>query len=345
MRTFVPALALIFVSFLTAPSSDRQANPEKAFQTIDERLEGSLGVYVYDTAKNQRYTHNADRDWYLASTIKIPLAIAVLQRVEAGELSLDDTVTLRASDFVDGAGDLLHQQPGTEYTIESLIGKMIRNSDSVATDMLLRIIGVDSFNEQIQEQIPDDGLGRITSILQVRYEAYGIMHEDVEHLSNTDILELRSAPLGPERREMLVQKIGIDQDDLQVPTIWEAFEEYYESDLNSGRLDTMGHLLEKLVSGELLSEEYTAFLLQKMENVTTGTRRIKAGLPPNSRFAHKTGTQVGRACNMGIVFPNPNTREEAVVVTACVKRSSLSAAEGALKRVGQVLGELIQEDT
>lgn len=344
MRSFLFAVFLLLVLAPAGPVPAQTIDPDAAFERIDDESPGTLGVYVLDRASGVEYTHNADRDWYLASTVKIPLAIAVLQRVEDGELSLDDTVTLRESDVVDGSGDLVDQEPGTAVTIRTLIEKMLQNSDSVATDMLVRTLGVDSFNEQVQDRIMGPGIGPITSILQVRYEAYGTMHENAERLTNADILELRAAALGPERRALLVEKMGVDESDLKVPTIGEAFEQYYEEDLNSGRLGAMGTLLEDLIDEEHLSAEHTTFLLDTMEGVTTGDNRIKAGLPSGVRFAHKTGTQIRRACNVGVAFPEPDSRERAVVVAACIEKfKGLPAAEAALERVGRVVGELIQD--
>lgn len=339
MRTFLFAVFLLLVFAPAHPTPAQTIDPEAAFERIDDESSGTLGVYMYDQASGTEYTHNADRDWYLASTVKIPLAIAVLQRVEDGELSLDDTVTLRESDFVDGSGDLVDRSSGTAFTIRTLIEKMLQNSDSVATDMLVRTLGVEAFNEQVQDRIMGPGIGPITSILQVRYEAYGKMHENADGLTNADILELRTAALGPERRAMLMEKMGVEESDLKVPTITEAFDQYYEEDLNSGRLDAMGTLLEELIDEEHLSAEHTTFLLDTMEGVTTGDNRIKAGLPSGVRFAHKTGTQIQRACNVGVAFPESDSRERAVVVAACVERfESLSAAEAVLERVGRVVG-------
>jgi beta-lactamase class A len=40
-----------------------------------------------------------------------------------------------------------------------------------------------------------------------------------------------------------------------------------------------------------------------MREIATGTHRIQAGLPPGTAFAPKTGTQLERACNLGVIDP------------------------------------------
>lgn len=46
----------------------------------------------------------ASERWYLASTVKVPVAIAVLRGIDAAQFTLDTPVTLRTADYVDGAG-------------------------------------------------------------------------------------------------------------------------------------------------------------------------------------------------------------------------------------------------
>lgn len=312
---------------------------ENRFFQIEDQMPGKLGVYVKFIGDGHTLRYNSNEDWYLSSTVKIPLAIAILQRVEAGELSLDKRLTLQESNFVDGAGDLIRQQPGTTYTIRTLLEKMIRNSDSSATDMLFDLIGEEDFNEQLRQQMVARGFHKITSLLQVRYEAYSQIHENARGLTNIDFIELRKIPTLDQRLIQLIDKMAIDKSEMKAQSIFDAFERYYETKLNSATLDAMGLLLERLYNRELLSEENTVFLLNSMQNITTGERRIKAGLPAGTTFAQKTGTQIRNACNVGIVFTNDG---QAVIVAACVKGNDLvSTSEQALQNVGKALWETI----
>lgn len=331
-------LILPLFLYLIAPGELLNSGLQEKMGQIDEETPGNLGVYIKNLENGQIVNYNADRLWYLASTVKIPLAIAILQKVEKGELSLDDELTLDESDKVDGSGDLIWQEPGTTYTIETLLSKMLKNSDSTATDMLIRFVGADRLNRQIRENMVSEGLEPITTILQVRYDAYGEMHENAANLSNLEIISLKGVVPLSERLNELLRLLSIDENDLQAPTIVEAFERYYERRLNSGRLDTMGLLLERLLEGELLSEEHTGLLLDIMEGVTTGDRRIKAGLPEGTRFSHKTGTQIGRACNTGVVYPQ-NGEKPIIVATCMEKHLAVREAEEAFEKIGRSLAE------
>jgi beta-lactamase class A len=309
---------------------------------IDDEMPGKFGVYLKWVGEGHEVDHDADRSWYLASTIKIPLAVAVLKQVEAGELALDQELVLAETDFVDGAGVLLYAEPGTSFTIDELIRNSIEDSDSTATDMLIRLLGEEELNRQVSEMAGEEEFGWITTILQVRYDAYAKIHTDVARLSNMDLLALRNAGAYPERFALLIEKLGIEPTAAGVGSVPEAFELYYRTGANSGSLAAMGRLLERLMKGELLSPENTARLLGYMQNVTTGDRRIKAGLEGAATFAHKTGTQVARACDVGVL--NPEAGDGAIVVAACAEGfEELSEAEAAFESLGSLLRELAAE--
>lgn len=306
---------------------------------IDRAMPGDFGVYVHRSGPpGQAGTLDlgADRAWYLSSTIKVPVAVAVLEAVDAGRLSLEDELELAASDFVDGAGDMLHHAPGERFSIATLLEKSLRDSDSTATDMLIRRIGADRLNARI-DAWTGGGFGPVTTILQVRYDAYGALHPQVARLDNRQLLALRQAEAGEPRLQALAQALGVPRQALGEATLEQVFEDYYARGLNSATLPAFGRLLERLAAGELLSPASTGLLLDHMRRIGTGGRRIQAGLPEDADFAQKTGTQQQRACNVGILDPG-NGAAGATVVVACAERfGELARAEQAFQALGRAL--------
>lgn len=318
----------------TAACNARDAPWVAAMQPQVERIDadtpGDMGVLLHRLRDDSRLEHASDRPWYLASTIKVPVAIAVLQSVEDGERSLDDEIELRREDFVDGSGDLVWQEPGARFSIRTLLAKSIENSDSVATDMLIRAIGEEALNRRVASWTK--GFGPITTILQVRYDAYGQLHPDVAKLDNMQIVALRQADAGEARLAALRKTLGVEQSALKFGSIEEAFERYYAGDRNTATLDAFGTMLEKLSAGELLSPAHTKLLLGHMQKITTGDKRISRGLPKGTVFAQKTGTQLARACNVGVIAPGS---EDATVVVACLEKfDDIAQAEKALQSLG-----------
>jgi beta-lactamase class A len=329
----------------SVPSLRHETGPEAAWveslaarlDDIDEAMPGRLGVHVRRLTDDSRLDHRGDRDWYLASVIKVPVAIAVLEQVEAGELSLEQSLTLREEDFVDGAGELIWREPGVTVTVAELIERSITDSDSTATDMLIRLVGEDHLNARLRAWT-DGGFNAITTIIQVRYDVYAAAHPGVADLTNMEVVSLRNADVGEPRLQALAEVLGVARTDLQADDFEQLFEQYYASGLNSARLAAVGELLTRLARGELLDGHHTDLLLAHMRSINTGDRRIVSGLPSGIDFAQKTGTQVARACNVGVIAPD---KGGAVVIAACAEAfDDLAQVEQAFQQVGRALDEV-----
>src|SRR5688572_26764495 len=95
-------LACSACSRADAPSAASWSNQlETRIAAIDDRTPGEMGVYMKRLGDGSELDHEAGRRWYLSSTVKIPVAIAVLQAAQEKRLSLDEELPLRETDFVD----------------------------------------------------------------------------------------------------------------------------------------------------------------------------------------------------------------------------------------------------
>lgn len=316
---------------------------EREVGSIDATLPGDFGAYVRRLGPPDEAGEldlGDGRAWYLSSTIKVPVAIAVLEAADAGDLSLDEELELAAGDFVDGAGDMLQHAPGERFSIAALLEKSLRDSDSTATDMLIRRIGEERLNARVAAWT-GEGFGRITPIRQVRYDAYGALHPKVAGLDSMQMLALRQAKAGEPRLQALADALGVPRAELGDATLEQVFEDYYARGLNSATLPAYGRLLARLAGGELLSPRSTDLLLGHMRAINTGSRRIQAGLPPDADFAQKTGTQLQRACNVGLLDPGLG-RDGATVVVACAERfGELEQAEQAFQALGRAVADTL----
>ncbi len=293
-------------------------------------------MFVKRLSDGRELNYHGERPWYLASTVKVPVAIIVMQKVEDGTLSLDEEITLKATDYVDGSGDTNWLEPGTKIKLSQLLEKMLTQSDSTATDLLIKRVGVAELNRRLRTLVPQ-GFQPISTILQVRYEAYSELHPRAKRLSNMDFFELKKLPDSEARLKYLIDKMGVQRKDLRARTIEEAFERYYKKRMNSSTLSAFADLLEKLARGKILSASSRDLVLSHMEKITTGEKRLKAGMPVGSRFAQKTGTQVRRICNMGIVRASEAASDDIIVAACLEKFSDPEKANETLKKVGETL--------
>lgn len=326
-------LGVSTVSAAAAPSWQERLTAELA--RIDAVPNGPrIGVYARDLASGESVSFQAGQSWYLASTVKVPVAIAVLRGIARGAYTLDTPVTLRADDYVDGAGATNRQAVGAALPIRFLLEQMVIHSDNTASDMLIGLVGLAQVNAVAAEVAPG-GFGPITRLAEVRRATYGQLVPAANSLAGRELLLLRQQRDDSARLQVLARLVQVPVRDFRLATLGEAYDAYYATGLNTGRLDAYGELLARLADGQLLPPAQTRYLLGLMERVVTGPQRIRAGLPAGARFAHKTGTQRGRFCDAGIVQPAGGTR---VLVVACTRGElSLVRAERALRDVGTAL--------
>lgn len=301
------------------------------------RHTAGVGVFVRDLDTGATVSHRAEERWYLASMVKVPVALTVLRAVERGDFTLNTTLRLRAADYVDGAGPTNARPVGAALSVGYLLEQMIIHSDNTASDMLIDLVGVRAVNALVQELVPQ-GLERITTLADVRRQAYGYLTPEAAHLSGQDFLVIKQQRSDADRLRALSRLLRVPASAFQRASVADAFEAYYASGLNSGRLDAYADLLQALVDGRVLNAEHTRYLLQVMERVQTGRARIRAGLPPHARFAHKTGTQRARTCDAGLVTVPRLGRDQRVLVVACTHGElSTTRSDAALRDVGTAL--------
>ncbi len=297
-----------------------------------------IGVYVRDEKSKQFVSYRGDESWYLASMVKVPVAIAVLRAIDEGKFTLDTRTSIRPSDYVDGAGHTNKLPIGVALNVQFLMEQMIIFSDNMASDMLIEMVGIDQVNSVLASIVPN-GFGRITKLSEVRRQIYGYLIDDPYKLSARDLLLLNEQRADKDRMALLSHLSGVPLEKFKMRTLEEAYTAYYATGLNSGRLDAYAELLTLTRNGKVLTQKSTDYLQSLMYRVVTGSQRIKAGLPNDVRFAHKTGTQRRRFCDAGWIT---NSRigvkgggRDPVLVVACSSGDiSLSRSERALREAG-----------
>jgi len=90
---------------------------------------------------------NEHDDFTAASTVKVPLAMAVLRAVEEGKMQLTDTYSLTSADLDDRYGNLYQAGVDATFTTDQLLKIMLENSDNTAMNALFSMmanIGISS---------------------------------------------------------------------------------------------------------------------------------------------------------------------------------------------------------
>ena len=82
-----------------------------------------------------------------ASIIKLPILACALETVAAGELSLDEQITVTQQDIVGGSGSIQACGAGVSYSVDELLRAMIAQSDNVAANLIIGRLGMGAVNE------------------------------------------------------------------------------------------------------------------------------------------------------------------------------------------------------
>jgi beta-lactamase class A len=225
------ALVLMFLIPTFAPAQLGKAELKQLLKKKD------VTVGVAAICGNKEMTYNNKVKYPLASVMKLPVAICVLQKMEANGTSLDVTETVEKSWMNADTYSPMRDELGIKdvrLTMRQLLNYCVGQSDNNACDWLVDYCGGMSAVENCVKSL---GLKHI----QLRYDESGL-HADI-----------------------------------------------YNEFQNWSRPLDIAELLQQLDRGNILSAEHREFLLSVMTHSTTGTNKIKAGLPANTPVAHKTG--------------------------------------------------------
>jgi beta-lactamase class A len=143
------------------PESDSERVQEvlaEARQEIED-YNGVAGLYVWDLEEDLGYGIRPDEEFFAASTIKIPIMVAVYRKVDEGELEFSQEVEIQEEDWAAGAGWLQWEKAGTKQTVGDLLLLMMTQSDNVAANALVRTVGgADHVNEVARSMGAEDTL-------------------------------------------------------------------------------------------------------------------------------------------------------------------------------------------
>ena len=253
----------------------RRAQPSadllNAVQALGAGFQGAAGISVRDIDEGWVVSWEGDDPRPQQSVSKLWVAIAVMDAVDRGQLSLADPVTVTRSDLT-----LFHQpiraligKDGYRTTIGELLRGAMTRSDNTCNDVLLwRVGGPAAINRMLADKrVAGVKLGPGERQLQARTTG---LEWRPEWAGGCGFLQARAAMTYAARDTALRRYLAAPMDGASANGI------------------TLG--LSLLAQGKLLSARSTASLLTLMRSSKTGPLRLKSGLRPGWTLAHKTGT-------------------------------------------------------
>ena len=119
------------------------ASAASQLKRIHKRVGGRLGVHVLDSQSGKRIAFTDDARFAMASTIKLPLAAALLWQVDHGAFALTHELLVERDDLVANSPVLEPQVSAgmTSMSVRDLCRAAVTFSDNTATNVLLRAMG------------------------------------------------------------------------------------------------------------------------------------------------------------------------------------------------------------
>jgi beta-lactamase class A len=322
----------IFVQVAEAPSTQAAvkagtAAPPAALaariKALGKGFDGKVGIAVRAIDDGWTADFEGDGKFPQQSVSKLWVATTVMDRVDAGDLSLDDSITLTPADLT-----IFHQpirknigSGSYSASISELLKFAMTQSDNTANDALFRRVG---------------GKAGVESFL-TKKDLSGI------HMSEGEkALQMQTAGMSWDDRFSYGRIFWQVRETVPFERRAKAISAYITNPADGATPVAIADGLASLKKGELLSASSTAFLLDLMDQSVTGPDRLRGGLAAGWTLAHKTGTgqvlkQLASAYNDAGILTSPAGRHYAVVVMIGATEVSVPDRQALMQGVMQAL--------
>ena len=121
----------------------QSGSPKAQIKQIIVRAQGKVGVSAAGLDDNFSLNINADKHYPMQSVFKFPLALAILDSVDRGKLSLDQKIHITKKDLLPKTWSPLREKfpDGTDIALGDLLTYTVAKSDNNGCDILFRLIG------------------------------------------------------------------------------------------------------------------------------------------------------------------------------------------------------------
>jgi beta-lactamase class A len=135
----VPISPIIFAGVV--PIGQEMLALKSQIQTLAAKYDYlSPGMFFMEVETGNYLDINGEKSFSAASTIKLPILMALFQAVDAGKVRMDETLTVRRDLITGGSGEL-QNSPGAKLSVLQTATKMIAISDNTGTNMIIDRLG------------------------------------------------------------------------------------------------------------------------------------------------------------------------------------------------------------
>ncbi len=313
--------ALLAAGALASPAADPALEKlEREMARVARVGGGVVGAVAIHIESGRQASLHAGERFPMASSYKIPIAVKLLDLVDAGRERLDRMVTLEPADLHPGSGTLtaLFNKPGVALSVRNLLELMLLISDNSATDVLLRLAGGPEAVTARMRELGVDGIQVSRPTARLIADWSGVSRVPPESEWTPDLFRKLALAVSAEDRRKAADAFDTDPRDTATP-------------------EAMARLLARIHRKELHKPDTAELLLDILRRCQTGEARLKGILPAGTVVAHKTGT-IGRTTNdVGIVTLPDGAGHVALAVFVKASEKDVPARERAIAEIARAV--------
>jgi beta-lactamase class A len=285
-----------------------RAGAEAELARIAGYAEGAVGVAALHLESGRALACNDAEAFPMASTVKVPIAVTILDMVDRGTLGLATQLAVEPADLCPSSSITeAFPHPGVALSVHNLLEIMITRSDNSATDVMFRAAGGPAAVERHMRSLGITEIRINRTVRELLLVLFGVPDPGP------------GASLLGWMRTLDAKQLAALQARAQAPN-----PVYSDDPRDQATPRAMLEVLRRIAVADGVSAAARGVLLPIMDRTTTGLRRIRGRLPPGVPVADKTGSAAGTTNDAGIItLPGGRGR---VALVVYVKASALPAA-------------------
>ncbi len=253
----------------------------QAIDRIITTLPGKIGLAVKDLSTGMCLEHNAKQRFPTASIFKVPIMVELFRQVHDSLINLDDRYRPHWGICRHGTGIIKNMPYETEFSLGDLCRLMIAQSDNIATDLILEVIGLESVNRTLDRL----GFDNTRTSMPIGRWHYCMVRMD-------------KMPINTQNDKLLETRLQAGQVDFNSLSFTDSLENNVTNAID------MAVMLERMYQGQLISDWASASMLDMLK-ACEHRGMIPRYLKPDIPVAHKVGQSQRIRGDVGIVFlPN-----------------------------------------
>jgi beta-lactamase class A len=177
MKNRILSCSLALPFLLLSLHSSAQDNTRQKVNEIAATARGHVGMAMMSLESGDTMTLNGNDHFPMQSVFKVPLAIAVLDQVDKGKLSLDQVIHITKKELLPFTWSPIREKypEGTDLKLREVLAYTVSQSDNNGCDILFNLVGGTAYVEQYIHGLGVDSMAikaneeRMASAWKVQY--------------------------------------------------------------------------------------------------------------------------------------------------------------------------------